>query len=251
MDTRQRAILVVDNNHTFVMYLGLLLCRLGFSVFNAETPTAALELTSSQQIDAVICEGRTATFDGLKLLHSLRKQAHLSRIPVIVIATNGSRAERTIFLATGANDFLSKPLPPSQLHQSLHEFVRFETGTRRYPRIRLNQRVQVESSSGSLELYLTSLSEGGAFIRCDTPLPTGEEVTVYFPTPCGMLLPLRGHVLYNRQMFHTPECIEPGFAIHFRPLPVAQKKILSQYIEHLLAGDLEAFTTPQEFALYA
>jgi len=251
MGTRQRTILVVDSNHTFVMYLGLLLRRLGFAVLTAPTPQEGLDLATDNQIDAILCEGRTADFDGLKLLHGLRKKAHTAGLPVIVIATNGNRSERTVCLATGANDFLTKPITPSQLHHSLHEFIRFESGARRYPRIQLNQKVSVESSHGIDELYLTSLSEGGAFIRHDAPLSTGEEVTIHFPTPCGIKLPLRGHVLYNRQMFHTPECIDPGFAIHFRPLPLAQKKLLSEYIEHLLAGDLEPFTTRQDFALHA
>ena len=73
-------------------------------------------------------------------MDAIRIYDELSNIPVIVIATNGSRTERTIFLATGANDFLTKPITPSQLHHCLYEFIRFNSGTRRYPRVRLNQR---------------------------------------------------------------------------------------------------------------
>jgi hypothetical protein len=52
-------------------------------------------------------------------------------------------------------------------------------------------------------------------------------------------MPLRGHVLYNRQIFDTPEYVDPGFAVHFRPLPLAQKEILRNFVEVQLTADLE------------
>lgn len=251
MPARQRSVLVVDDNHTFAMYLGLLLRRLGFLVLSAPSPQNALELVSSHTVDVIISEGRTDSFDGLALLHGLHRDSAHANMPVIIVATHDNQSDRLACLSAGAREFLTKPFTPGQLHNCLREFIRFDSGTRRYPRISLNHRVRVESSRGDEQLIMTSLSEGGAFIRHDSPLETGEEVTVHFPTPCGIPLPLRGHVLYNRQMFETPECIEPGFAIHFRPLPITQKKLLSQYIEHMLAGDLEPFTTKNDFSLQA
>lgn len=248
MKKRQPSILIVDDNTTFVMYLGLLLRRLDFAVLTAPSADEALALIAEQQVDALICEGRTATFDGLKLLHALRKNVQFSKIPVIVIATHGSQSDRTAFLASGANDFLSKPVTPAQLHRSLHEFIRIHGSTRRYPRVRLNHPVHVESSRGSENLFLTSLSEGGAFIRHDSPLASGEKITIHFTTLCGTQLALRGHVLYNRHMFETPEIVEPGFAVHFRPLPLTEKRLLCQYIDQMLAGDLEPFPTSPDMA---
>jgi len=248
MTERRSTILVVDNNQTFTMYLALLLRRLDFDILSVPTPEQALDLLDTQSIDAIICEGRTASFDGLEVLHLVRKRYTVDQLPIIVIATQGSQSDRTAFLAGGANTFLTKPITAAQLHQSLHGFIRFENGVRRYPRVRLNHQVRVESPIGTEDLYLTSLSEGGAFIRHDTPLATGTEVTVHFPTPCGIQLPLRGHVLYNRQLFDNPFVVEPGFAILFRPLPVAQKTLLGKFVEHCLAGDLEPFPTSNDFA---
>lgn len=106
----KRRILVVDDEAINRAILGEMLAE-QYDVLYAETGAQALAAASEQQqtISLVLLDLILPDMNGLEVLKQLRRDAQLSRIPVIVMTSD--REAEAECLAQGATDFISKPYP--------------------------------------------------------------------------------------------------------------------------------------------
>jgi phosphoribosyl 1,2-cyclic phosphodiesterase/CheY-like chemotaxis protein len=91
----------------------------GWRVLEAEDGEAGWELVLKHQPEAVICDLRTPKRNGFKVCRLIREQAPLQATNVVLTGVSRFANDRETAFATGADDYLVKPIEPADLLASL------------------------------------------------------------------------------------------------------------------------------------
>lgn len=83
----------------------------------------ALERLADEQVDLVLTDINMPVLDGEGLLRSMRADARLREVPVVVVSTDGTEQRMGRLMALGANGYVRKPFPPEQLCAVLGEVL--------------------------------------------------------------------------------------------------------------------------------
>jgi two-component system chemotaxis response regulator CheY len=62
--------------------------------------------------------------DGLKLLSIVRKDPNHSQVPVIIVSTEGTEADKEKGMNLGANAYLPKPIQTNDLLRTVKELLK-------------------------------------------------------------------------------------------------------------------------------
>jgi two-component system sensor histidine kinase/response regulator len=114
------SILVVDDNETNRLILSELLGRWGMPVETAKDAKEALDIlthsaSQGRLFAAVISDLQMPNMDGFELVEEIRKSAHFSQVPVLILSSSAKKSERQRFRKLGIAAYLSKPIQPSEL----------------------------------------------------------------------------------------------------------------------------------------
>lgn len=207
------SVLIVERSQTFVMYLGLLLRRMGLQTGSVASVAAARARLARGGVN-ILLVGEPG--DGCSISAAVRQLADDpvgKRLPMVVIGVHADAAEQQACLAAGCRAYLLRPVQARQLHQALHAHLKFAGGERQHLRSTLAIEAPGVIGSGERQpLRLLSLSRGGALIAHPHTVAVGTPVAVTLPLPAGPL-PLTGTVIYNRR---DPAADTPfAFAVQF------------------------------------
>lgn len=104
-------ILVVEDSPTMRQLLSFALRRLrDVEILEAQDGVDGLRKLTSGEFDLALIDINMPGMDGLKLIGLVRNDARLSDLPIIVITSRGSQADRERAVALGANAYLTKPI---------------------------------------------------------------------------------------------------------------------------------------------
>jgi uncharacterized protein (TIGR02266 family) len=239
--SRKKTILLVDDNRTFVLYLGILLKRMGFNVVSAENGAQALDLIKKVHPDLVLLDINMPALGDVETIEKIRSDMEICEVPVIMLT--GEPDERKILECTvaGCNGFLPKPVPMDELHNYLQDFVYGSRGARRkHMRVQADLKVMVLKDGAARELRTDTLSEGGVYIKTESPYSVGSEVEVGLPVEGLNPLKLRGSVIYVRGRYDEKTTVPPGMAIEFKGVTDAECAVLGRLVSDQMAGDMAA-----------
>lgn len=104
-------ILVVEDEWQIRDTLVRFLERDGYQVLMAENGRKALQL-AQQDVDLVVLDIMIPKPDGLDVTRILRSR---SAVPILIVSARGEESDRVAALELGADDFLTKPVPPREL----------------------------------------------------------------------------------------------------------------------------------------
>jgi len=116
-------ILVVEDNLVVQEMISEFLNLSGAQVDVANNGLEALQLLSKKTYAAVLMDTQMPVMDGLTAAIQIRKHEHLKHLPIIGLSAGISPKERDACLASGMNDFLSKPFKPLQLVANLKSLI--------------------------------------------------------------------------------------------------------------------------------
>jgi DNA-binding response OmpR family regulator/anti-sigma regulatory factor (Ser/Thr protein kinase) len=108
------SLLVVDDDPIMRMFLTNALAD-DWTVRDASGGTSALELIAAERPDLVISDLRMPDGDGLGLVTALRRDPATATLPVILLTGFADANDRTSGIEAGADDYLVKPITPSEL----------------------------------------------------------------------------------------------------------------------------------------
>jgi signal transduction histidine kinase/CheY-like chemotaxis protein len=129
--TSCRVLVVEDDEHSRDV-LVTLLRRAGCEVQEAEDGEAGLEACRSMPphapFDIVFSDIRMPRLDGLQMLHAVRAEPRLRRLPMIAVSASSLEHERRFYIGQGFQDFVSKPYDFESIYAALaeHGGVRLE-----------------------------------------------------------------------------------------------------------------------------
>lgn len=117
-------ILVVDDHPPNLTALEAILRPLGPRVICASSGAQAVEIAAQTDLALVLLDLQMPELDGLETAALLKKNERCRAVPIIILTADPpTRAEVAQGYATGAVDFLSKPLDPDVLRSKVSVFV--------------------------------------------------------------------------------------------------------------------------------
>lgn len=116
---KQTHILVVEDQPVMRENLVTLLELEGFQVDSAPDGARAVALALSDPPDLVLCDIMMPGLDGYGVLQELRGDRRTSRVPFIFLSAKGERSDIRTGMNLGADDYLVKPVPQSELLEAI------------------------------------------------------------------------------------------------------------------------------------
>ncbi|WP_421868543.1 response regulator [Motiliproteus sp.] len=112
-------ILLAEDNPANVMLIRDLLSYRGYRVLVAEDGLEAIEVASTAEPQLILMDVQMPRLDGLEATRRLKLHPRLNRIPVIILTALAMDGDRERCLASGAEDYLSKPVKMQQLYNRI------------------------------------------------------------------------------------------------------------------------------------
>ncbi len=95
----------------------------GCEVVEAACGFDAMRLLPRGPYDLIVTDINMPDINGLELIRFIRKSAHHSETPLVVISTLRSEHDADRALALGANVYLPKPFTPEQIRQTCSKLL--------------------------------------------------------------------------------------------------------------------------------
>lgn len=118
-------ILIVDDSSTMRRIIGNVVMQLGFTKENfdeAEDGVKAWKLLSENTYDVILTDWNMPNMNGLDLVKKTRAEGNHTKVPIIMITTEGGKGEVITALKAGVNNYIVKPFTPQVLKEKL-EYV--------------------------------------------------------------------------------------------------------------------------------
>jgi PAS domain S-box-containing protein len=100
-----------------------LLHSVGLTVDAAEDGVEALELAAHRRYDLVLMDLQMPNLDGLQATRALRGLEGWEQTPILAMTANAFADDRRACLEAGMNDFIPKPVDPSELFKKLLQWL--------------------------------------------------------------------------------------------------------------------------------
>jgi diguanylate cyclase (GGDEF)-like protein len=121
----RRRILLVDDDAPVMTALGEMIAECGHEALTAGNFGDALRLFRSAKPDCVLLDVMMPTVDGFKLARMFKSEA-VSFVPVILLTALDDIESKRRGMASGADDFLSKPVSALELQIRLSSMLRIK-----------------------------------------------------------------------------------------------------------------------------
>ncbi|MBT0663979.1 response regulator [Geobacter pelophilus] len=113
-------VLIVDDSSTMRKIISRSLRQAGLPVddiFEAGDGIEGLNALSANKVDLVLSDINMPNMDGLEFIKALR--ANGSKVPIVMITTEGGEDILKEAMNSGASDSIKKPFTPEQLNEKL------------------------------------------------------------------------------------------------------------------------------------
>jgi PAS domain S-box-containing protein len=120
-------VLIADDNLVNQRLVSMLLGRAGVEVTVVNDGRAALERVQAERFDAVLMDCHMPELDGYEATRRIRlweSEARRSHLPIIALTASAMESDHQACLASGMDDFLSKPVSVTDLYACLERHRR-------------------------------------------------------------------------------------------------------------------------------
>jgi len=124
MSQRVYSVVVVEDNTALLQQLLFSLPLMGpFAVTGASDGVAGLEKITQQLPDCAVIDVKMPGLDGYQLVRILRGDPTTRMIPLVIMTALAQDKDRFAGLASGADAFLTKPVLPQDLANTLLQVI--------------------------------------------------------------------------------------------------------------------------------
>lgn len=114
------AVLVVDDIATNRLVASTYLRMLGATMIEAESGAQALEVLASMTPDLILLDMNMPEMNGLETLAKIRAlPAPAGKVPVIAMTAHAMADHRDLYLSSGINGYLAKPINPARIEAEI------------------------------------------------------------------------------------------------------------------------------------
>jgi len=115
--------LIVDDESSMVSVLQRHVSNAGYEHCTASNGREALEKIESEQPDLVLLDLMMPGMNGFEACRRIRENEKTKKIPVLIITALRSEADSAAAAASGANEFIVKPIDGPHLAQRLRHYI--------------------------------------------------------------------------------------------------------------------------------
>src|SRR4030065_2648211 len=108
----EKSVLIVDDCDTTRKLLSYIVRERGFKIVGASNGIEALEILATTPIDIVLTDLNMPQMDGYELSRSLRRQEAYKDLPIVMITTEASEADKKLGREAGVPTYPPNPSPP-------------------------------------------------------------------------------------------------------------------------------------------
>lgn len=124
-----KKILVVDDSALIHQMYRLVMSRYSCTIADAMNGQEALDILAVQHdVDLILLDINMPVMNGVQFLEKASAIGIVTRIPVIVISTEGKEEDTIRGLKLGARGYLKKPFHPSELHDLIEKIFKVAQG---------------------------------------------------------------------------------------------------------------------------
>jgi putative two-component system response regulator len=215
-------ILVADDNEANRELLSDLLSPEGYQVVCAADGRQALEHLNSNSIDLALLDVVMPRPTGFEVCQAMKSELESRLIPVILLTSLNSDADRIHGIMCGADDFLNKPVNKHELLARVHSLLRLKHFTDELDNaetVLFSLALSIEAKDPYTEGHCDRLSKYSVALAEKLGLPEDLRVALR-----------RGGLIHDIGKLAVPESIllKPG------PLTPEERKIMEQ---HTIAGE--------------
>lgn len=116
-------ILVVDDSWTYLSHIANLLTTRLFAVITAVDGEDALQKAATEQPDCIIMDVIMPKLNGFQTCRQLRRTEGLKHIPIILMSSKNTPADRHWGVQQGADIYLGKPFQDEELLTSIRSLL--------------------------------------------------------------------------------------------------------------------------------
>jgi len=127
-----KTVLLVDDDHTFLLIMGLRLKSMGYTVCTAKDAVNAVSAARKNNPDIVVLDVSLPAGDGFLVADRLRNLVGSSMTPIIFITASEKAELRQRAMKLGAVEFLQKPFDAATLVDAIESAL--SPGDDRRPR---------------------------------------------------------------------------------------------------------------------
>ena len=123
-------ILVVEDNHVNQKVVVAVLRKRGFTLELANDGREALAKLENGEFDLVLMDVQMPVLDGLEATRLIRQNERWRSLPIIAMTAHAMNGDRERCLEAGMSGYISKPVHPSHLLQTIDEHLLAHAGQR-------------------------------------------------------------------------------------------------------------------------
>lgn len=112
-------VLVVEDNPLNQEIISSLLQTMGVQVSCVGSGPAAINAVAREKFDLVLMDIQLPGMDGVTACREIHWHLATRNLPIVAVTANALPGDRERYLAAGLNDYISKPIDPSELHRLL------------------------------------------------------------------------------------------------------------------------------------
>ena len=118
-------ILIVDDNALNLKVAAGLMKPYRMQLFTAESGARAIEMLRAEKFDLVFMDHMMPEMDGVETTKIIRNQngEYFRSLPIIALTANAVNGAREMFINSGMNDFLAKPIEVEVLDKMLRNYL--------------------------------------------------------------------------------------------------------------------------------
>ncbi|NJM32876.1 MAG: response regulator [Limnobacter sp.] len=153
-DTAPHTVLIADDSKSFLRIFEAMLSNWGYQVYTAQSGHEALALVEEKAPDFVLTDWDMPGMSGIELCEQIRATEAEHHVYLIMVTGFASREDLLRSLRVGADDFLTKPVNPSELKVRLNTAIRI---SRLYQSLQ-QQYQQIKHFYGALQRDMREVS---------------------------------------------------------------------------------------------
>lgn len=132
----QTTILIIDDDEEIRNLIEIYLVNEGYNVLKASNGKEALELLCKTNVQLIILDIMMPYMDGIEACMKIRQEQNM---PIIMLSAKAQDMDKIIGLATGADDYMTKPFNPLEL------IARVKSQLRRYTKLNVPSQMNDQS----------------------------------------------------------------------------------------------------------
>jgi two-component system, OmpR family, phosphate regulon response regulator PhoB len=120
----ERQILVVEDEWAIREMIAFGLRRAGYEVKEAGDSSSARAQIADHRPDLVLIDWMLPDSSGLELTRAIKRNADTRELPIIMVTARSDEADKVAGLEGGADDYVTKPFSPRELHARIAALLR-------------------------------------------------------------------------------------------------------------------------------